>query len=629
MMTKDYLSKNLESLQKFRPELYARIAAHCRHSIGSFRLEGDDPRTALAASRELSRFEYPKIVICHGTGQGHALKDFLELRPRTVRHVVVVEKNMDLFIHSLKWHDFSELFAREDFEFLIAIPQDELPDWFLTYLLSREDRLICSDHVENYYFKPSLDRDGAYHVQVVQALKQAVKQISDKGQFAPGEDNWRGFINIVRNRSSLEKYPLISSFANFFAGRRALLIGAGPSLAAEMENIRRYRDKFFIMACDAAVVPLQKNGIDPDFMVTAERLARVAHLFEGLDPASRVVLFTLPSVHPQVLEQLHGPVVFLKRHASFGSWLWPDVSLPCVPLGVSSVGYAALRMMGFSEVYMLGQNLSLAQDSETTHVSGASDYLLSATKLLTEYDQVDTFSYTGAPLKTLRLWHRVIAEFEEMIRETPAVHCHHVIDPEKGTRVEGARQISPEAFWKEAKNFPEIGLERLAFAKKMATSRGINIDGRLLALKDYLEKLRDECLIFMDRISRDYQDSLDVMDLETMWRLLEDKLAEWRQWQDCLRKLDEWHYVNFICCLFSSTHVSLMAEREARVPRPESVNLYLMMHVFKTVEWAQKLLSWTGRGLYFLEKHGLDEKMTPLEKTGSDNPRSPQGMGDY
>lgn len=630
----ELLEKNIRVLSRYRPSLCKIMAAYyssatAGHSRlvpledGFYNLEYSDGQgrkkilfenhsvsRTLAESGDLSTFLYPKIVVMNGFGLGYPLLAFLQNKPGSVKEIIVVEKQIDVFANALKIHDFTEIFSRPEIEFFIGVNPADMKNLLYRYFIVSENRMILADRIENYHFKPALTCDGAYYAAMAEAIKQALRHVAERGHFAPSEDNWWALVNIFNNRESLARYPLLTEFKNEFAGRSAVLVGAGPALAPELDNLKKYRDRLCIMACDAALASLQKNDIDPDFIVTSERVAQITHLYEGLSPDSNAIVLTLPSLHPSVLQKVKRPVIFVKRQATFCNWLWPDQAMSCVPLGVTAVGYKALIELGFSDIYMLGQNLSLDSDSTKTHVEGSVDFLLSTARAQIQYDSIDTLSYTGTPLKTLKFWQIFLGEFEDMIRIHPESRCHHVIAKEKGARIKGAQQMDPGHFWQQLETFPVISGTGDLLRARLARKQGLDLEEKITGLESYLLKLREECLGFMDRLSLDFHDHVDRMPFDEMWDKLEDKLAEWQAWQDKILDLDHALYANFISCLFRGTHITLMSAREAQIPRPESVAKYVMMHVFQSIEWAQQLLSWIERLLHLIAttKEKWDDK---------------------
>ena len=69
------------------------------------------------------------------------------------------------------------------------------------------------------------------------------------------------------NLSHLKKTRPISLLKNKYIGKTALIAAAGPSLADNIETIKKYRDKFAIFAINRTAQSLLAQGITPDFIV--------------------------------------------------------------------------------------------------------------------------------------------------------------------------------------------------------------------------------------------------------------------------------------------------------------------------------------------------------------------------
>ena len=72
------------------------------------------------------------------------------------------------------------------------------------------------------------------------------------------------FVNLDR------KYYSIQDYKWKFTGKNALILGAGPSLADNIEKIKSMRDKFVVFAVNKTLKYLEENDIVPDFAVFAD-----------------------------------------------------------------------------------------------------------------------------------------------------------------------------------------------------------------------------------------------------------------------------------------------------------------------------------------------------------------------
>ena len=225
----DFLMQNLNTLRQCRPWIFKSIEDFYRGVPDAKGVDGSGIKKQMEAegldavvsqSLDLSPLKHPKILVCHGIGLGYHLFKALREKPHSIRHILIVEKNLDVFISTLKLHDLTEWITSPEFEFFVAVPASELVSYAIEYLMGPQERVIYADRMENLYFKPSLDHEGDYYVAVARSFQEALQQITDKGQFAPGEDNWRGLLNLLRNQSVIERSPMINKFRGHFPARR-------------------------------------------------------------------------------------------------------------------------------------------------------------------------------------------------------------------------------------------------------------------------------------------------------------------------------------------------------------------------------------------------------------------------
>ncbi|MCB1171807.1 MAG: DUF115 domain-containing protein, partial [Leptospiraceae bacterium] len=162
---------------------------------------------------------------------------------------------------------------------------------------------------------------------------------------------------------------------NRWKDRPALLVSAGPSLTESLPWIRKYQDRFFILACDTALKPLLRAGIRPHgaHILDAQKQTLLHFLNEDL---SDLVLFADLVCHPS-----------LPLHLKPAGWIFsstarliyrPDGSTeelrtPGTELlesmagaqgrlqsggSVATSAFDLLRFLGFRSIYFAGQDLA-------------------------------------------------------------------------------------------------------------------------------------------------------------------------------------------------------------------------------------------------------------------------------
>ena len=111
------------------------------------------------------------------------------------------------------------------------------------------------------------------------------------------------------NRSFIEADGDVASFFGSRKGARVAVVAAGPTLDDWFSWLERKRSELVTIAVSTAIGPLQRHGIDPDFVVVVDHRPGVLRHLENVD-RERLKGSTLvyaPIVDPDVLESWPGP----------------------------------------------------------------------------------------------------------------------------------------------------------------------------------------------------------------------------------------------------------------------------------------------------------------------------------
>lgn len=596
----DFLSQNLTTLSCHRPGLFGSLRAHFERAAGeaASSVLSETSCDDVLRSFALSSLQEPRLLIVDGCREVFA--SLLPRLPATTRDVLVVEKSCDAFVATLRRYDLSAAFADDKFEFFIGLREADFVAALKIYFKERE-RLIYADRIEHFYTASALNADGEYYLSFARAAQQAVSDLKSC-YVTPGEDNYRALLNILGNRERLATAPFVFALKGSLHGKNAVLAGAGPSLAAECDALRAHREKFFLMAVDAAVKPLLAAGIIPDAVVAAERVSSIARFFERLPRDFAAPLFTLPSVHPRVWETYPGPVVLLRRDATFGAWLLPDSPEMPVPLGVSSVAYSVLGWLGCREIALVGQDLSFPPDEAPTHASGTDDYAQATTRDAKSWQSV-TVPGEDAEVLTTEGWRTAITELSELI-PFYGVSCRHVIAKGRGALIAGAQRVVPEFFWNEvAARLPTDTGALFWDAVLRLKAPAVAVDMRSLASESvvYLERVSAACLDFMQELSRDYHDDIDYSDNAAVWPRVNEILNRWELARRRVVDVDPRLFYFFLNMCFGTSHILHLSAREAIRFEPDKAVFCLFHHLLKTIDWGTELVAWAARMRHAME----------------------------
>ncbi len=612
----DFLTKNIEAIQKHRPLLYRTLSNYFKTKpsptpliedggftnieisteTGAKKFYTETPDKTWLESLKLSKIENARIVIMHGFGLGYHLEKYFSTVPTTVKHTLLVEKNIALFATALKLTDFISYIKRDDVEFFIGVPQDEFKRYLIDYLLNQE-RLIYGEKIGHFYLSPSLTLDGPYYVSFAGALNDAL-DATRNAHTAPPEDNFIGLFNIIHNLDRIKKSATIFPLKGKLAGFTGLLIGAGPSLAEHVDQIKTHRDKFIIGCCDAALQSMLSHGIHPDFVTCSERVVLQKYLFENLPKDFHAPLFTLPSLHPEIYANYPGPVVLLGRLATFGNWLWPDLDVN-PGLGVSTVTHEVLTYLGCDKIYMLGQHYAFDRDTDAAYTPGVSDYLNNSDAFNIKTLTCEVAGNDGRPIKTKILWKNFLTEIQDYILKAK-VPTYYVIDKSRGAAIKHATRLEPAAFWQQAAAFKAIQkddlLKKLIEAALPDKAEQTRLDNLIQSTRTYLEKIISQNYLAMENISDDFFNSLLThYTTDDLFNAYPKHHRSWEEKRLSLIAIDKNSFYLFVNCVFGPSHIKSLREREKLHVTKETIVPYLYDHFLKTLEWFHHLGSWAMR----------------------------------
>lgn len=174
-------------------------------------------------------------------------------------------------------------------------------------------------------------------------------------------DLWQN--NFLANQNQIQKKSGIKVLKNKFRGVPGIVIGAGPSLDKNIRYLPQAKQKAVIIASDAALKPLLRHDIIPDFVVCLDPQEDIGKFLSGV-PHKGIVLIAPSIVHPRVLDLWEGNVIFYHKYA-------PDIPvlteiqkrIPRIGVltpggSVLSVAYDLAFQFAANPIIFMGQDLS-------------------------------------------------------------------------------------------------------------------------------------------------------------------------------------------------------------------------------------------------------------------------------
>ncbi len=154
--------------------------------------------------------------------------------------------------------------------------------------------------------------------------------------------------------------------------QECLLVGAGPTLDMDIENIKKHRQKLIIVCTDSALNPLLKNGIKPNFVFTQNTGNQVLDLFSGF-PTKDLKIIANVFQPPELFAKLKSEIYFyapFEDETVLNNFVQLTPQIPKILKKPSSLvmAYIFARCMKFRTIYLLGADFCF-ESSEKIYCS--------------------------------------------------------------------------------------------------------------------------------------------------------------------------------------------------------------------------------------------------------------------
>ncbi len=297
-----------------------------------------------------------------GVGLGHHIGELIGATP--ARHVVLIEPVPEFIRHACAVVDWAQVFetARErGITVHVCLESDpERICRFVEALVSREGNTF----IDGSYFHPHYY--SWTFKQCMELLRERLKVHGLSSGFYEDE------VEMVRNcHANLDRWPfhLLETRAFREQSLPVFIVGAGPSLDADLDVIRKWRERVLLVSCGTTLGILLKHGLRPDLHCEIERGALVFDLLATVEAEygfTGITLVASTTVDPRI------GALFDKRWFVFRAALSPAVLLRGAALPLTgtdplccNAAFATVTCLGFREIYLFG--LDLAQKEAGRH----------------------------------------------------------------------------------------------------------------------------------------------------------------------------------------------------------------------------------------------------------------------
>ena len=443
-----------------------------------------------------------------GVGLGHHIAPLVAETP--ARHVVLFEPVVEFIRHACEVVDWAAVLAvaaRRGITIHVCLESEpEGLCGFAEFLISHEgNTFLEGSYFHFHYWSWTFKR--AYAL-----MRERFKSHALSSGFFEDE------VEMVRNcHSNLERWSchLVESRRFREQTLPVFIVGAGPSLDADLQILKKWRERVLLVSCGTTLGILLKNGLRPDIHCEVERGALVFELLSVVEKAygfDGITLLASTTIDPRIGALFEKRWLFVRPGLSPATLL-RDAVTPLQgadPLCCNGA-FASLAALGFREIYFFG--LDLAQKQDGHHHAKDSLYFEDEHADLDEMYRKrfnrpvpGNFGGTVTTFWAFDLGRQMLSRVQKLYR-TSLFNCSD------GARIDGARPRAAGSVEIAPPTLPVSTVLRRVEAQLRSFSAG-----EMLTAMD-LERHADGCAVFVaafsEMLARAGEEDASFTELET------------------------------------------------------------------------------------------------------------------
>jgi len=245
--------------------------------------------------------------------------------------------------------------------------------------------------------------------------------------------------NTIRNLPRILAHPGVQALDDAFAGRPAVVVGAGPSLNDVLPVLAEHARRFVVISTGTALRALRRANIRPDLVVSVD----ASHLTGAQFTVDCSDLYLACSLlaFPPVLTRFKGLFGSSMNANPISRWLAALGAPKGELIAAGTVTTTAIDLavrMGCGPVIVVGADLSFADDG-TTHA----DHTMYHGRRLDPERLVRVPGNYQAEVRTTEQFRCYIELLQDYVRNHPAVRFINATT--RGARIEGLELVRPGA----------------------------------------------------------------------------------------------------------------------------------------------------------------------------------------
>lgn len=376
--------------------------------------------------------------------------------------------------------------------------------------------------------------------------------------WAPPEDVLAGMDNVAAN-IALGK-PVCCRTAKLSSGSRIAVVGAGPSLTADLLWLKEHHDQFIIFAAHSSVSTLLSHGIRPDFQFNIEIRPWTDEIFKKLDLNKSIPIVTMLNDIPDKFSDFSDVLLLPEMGGVYPVKVQTELPFLAPTTGNVALGFACHCQP--EEIYLFGMDFGF-RSAVATHVESSMVYAEEADhkrQLGSSQLQVDPNFAEASELYTQPYFNLARQSAQQAIhfggkrakfyncadgaRIEGATPCHsadiELIDYDKSEDIEAIRSMfSPLEEGEHWQHLELSGKEQLAAFKKLAIKEMKMGRFNWLKFVQHVDNFRENITKQLPRKVAEHKDARILPYLAVM----DELLVSWYRLLCFTNNEDEWQRV--------------------------------------------------------------------------------------
>lgn len=304
-------------------------------------------------------------VFILGMGNIHYLEELIKQVDESVI-VMLYEPLFSVFKKQLERVDFEKIFGKRTVALILEGINEDGMESLVETMLQGDKIPLMKYFVLPNYVELCREQVNNFLKLLVKKSEQYYVGVGTNMFFSPYQaENF--YHNVQYIRTGYKAFQLLGVIPSDIP---AFVVSAGPSLNKNIKELKRAKNKSFIIAVDTAVKPLLREGIVPDMFATLDGI-KPLELVET-ERAKELPLLTMVTAANAIMDYHTGKKFFYDEGYRY---IWDlfemnGKKLEGFPIGgsVATLAFSMVCHLGFRKIIFVGQDLAYTDNK--SHADG-------------------------------------------------------------------------------------------------------------------------------------------------------------------------------------------------------------------------------------------------------------------